>query len=83
MTIKQCIRKKGWQLYADTSQSYRSMDVDVDFKNEGVLDETQFHINAYNENELTELFTEFCKENNLRRNTVVSVNIVQVYEGKA
>ncbi len=83
MTIKQCISKNGWQANTDTSQPYRSMDVSVTFENGGTLDETQFLINAYNADELTELFLEFCKENNLYQNTVVGITIVHVYENKA
>ncbi|WP_097006515.1 hypothetical protein [Lacrimispora amygdalina] len=82
MTIKQCISKNGWQINTDTSQPYRSMDVSVNFNNGG-LDETQFTINSYNVDELTKLFLEFCKENNIRQNTVTSITIVRVYEEKA
>ena len=82
MTIKQCINKNGWQVDIDTSQPYRSMDVNVNFNNDG-LDETQFIINSYDVDELTKLFLEFCKENNIRQNTVTSITIVKVHEGKA
>ena len=83
MTVKQCISKNGWQVNTDTSQPYRSMDVSVNFNNGETLDETQFLINAYNADELTELFLEFCKENNLHQNTVIGLTIVRVYENKA
>lgn len=55
MTIKQCINEYGWQVNTDTSQPYRSMDVSVNFDNDG-LDETQFTINSYDVDELTKLF---------------------------
>ena len=78
MTIKQYIKKYGWGLGCD-SKPCRAMNVDIDFiNNEGKLDETQFSINAYNVNELDELFTEFCKENNFKRNTVTNISIVEM-----
>lgn len=83
MTIKQYIKEKGWQMESDTELPYRSMDVDISFQTDGIADETQFHINAYDVNELTELFSEFCKENNIPNNTVTSINIVQIYAKKA
>ena len=69
MTMKQCINKNGWEVNTDTSQPYRSMDVDVTFYNNG--------------NELTELFSEFCMENNIPKNTVVNIIVVRVYEKAA
>lgn len=83
MTIKQYIKEKGWQMECDTELPYRSMDVDISFQTDGIADEAQLHINAYDVNELTELFSEFCKENNIPNNTVTSINIVQIYEEKA
>lgn len=83
MTMKQCINKNGWQVNTDTSQPYRSMDVDVTFYNNGTLDETQFLIGSYNVDELTELFSEFCMENNIPKNTVVNIIVVRVYEKAA
>ncbi len=83
MTVKQCVKEKGWQIESDTEILYRSMDVSIGFENNGVVDETQFHINVYDVNELTELFSEFCKENNVPKNTVTSITVVQLYEEKA
>lgn len=83
MTIKQCIKEKGWQMESDTEPPYRSMDVSIGFQTDGFADETQFHINTYDVNELTELYSEFCKENNIPKNTVTSISIVQLYEEKA
>ena len=81
MTIKQCIAKKGW-IYAAINHNmvYRSMDVDIDFENDGIIDETEFCIAAYNTSELNELFADFCKENGIPNNTVESITIVRVYE---
>lgn len=83
MTVKQCISKYGWQINTDTSQPYRSMDVEVTFYNNGTLDETQFLIGSYNVDELTKLFSGFCNENNIPKNTVVSITVAKVYEKAA
>ncbi len=82
MTIKQIIKEKGWQMETDVNIPYRSMDVNICFQAGGIADETQLCINAYDVNELEELFSEFCKENNIPKNAVISVNIVQLYYGK-
>lgn len=84
MTIKQCIKKRGWGTDIDLNVPHRSMEVDIVFMNdEGREDETEFCINAYDVNELDELFTEFCKENGLKRNTVTNIIIVRTYEETA
>lgn len=83
MTIKQYIAKFGWQMEGVTCSLYRSMDVDVGFENNGVPDETQFQINAYDVDELTELFSEFCRENLIAKNTVTNISIVRLYVEKA
>lgn len=78
MTIKQCIKKCGWQQEC-TSTVCRVMSVDVDFVNsDGKEDETQFDIRAYDEAELSELYAAFCEENKYPRNTVISVTVVQM-----
>lgn len=55
------------------------MCVDVGFiDDEGREDETQMDINAYDEQELSSLFADFCKENKFPTNTVTYVTIVQI-----
>lgn len=76
MTIRQCIKKNGWQLECET-EGCRAMSVDVDFFNGTTNDETQFDITAYNADELAELFKEFCKENGYPYNRVTSITIVK------
>lgn len=78
MTIKECITKYGWQTECNTG-SCRAMSVDVDFLNNlKLLNEVQLDINAYDADELSDLFADFCKENNFPTNTVVSITIVDV-----
>lgn len=82
MLIKDCIKKKGWQTEV-TGSLKRCQTVDVDFVNtEGKEDETQFTITGAGTNkgieELSKLFSEFCKENGLKNNTVISVTIIHV-----
>ena len=61
MNIKQFIRKHGWQMECN-SKPGRVMCVDVGFiDDEGREDETQMDINAYDEQELSRLFADFCK----------------------
>lgn len=84
MTIKSAI-KKG-KLRAQLCYStplYRAMIVHVDFINaEKREDETSFDLMANKNaiNELDELYTEFCKENDLKRNTVTSITVVATAE---
>ncbi len=79
MTIKNVIKLQGWQAECDT-QGSRSMDVQVAFLNGTVIDETEFCIRSYDEEELNALFRDFCKENGLPNNTVTGVYIVRAYE---
>lgn len=62
-----------------TSKLDRTMSVDIDFVNEeGMMEETQMDINAYDEQELSKLFAAFCKENKFPINTVIYVTIVKI-----
>lgn len=80
MTIKEYIKKNGWQVECETKPC-RYMNVDVSFlSNEKVEDETQFSIRAYDSDELNQLFANFCKENGFKQNTVTCVTIVQMAE---
>ena len=86
MTVKQYFKNGGvWNFECDLISPYRVMAVDVDFEypdEEGEIkeDETQFDINAYDENELNDLFKDFLKENKIKIKDVIirSVTIIQV-----
>lgn len=84
MTIKNAVKagKIGAHLCYSTSLC-RAMIVHVCFlNNEKQEDETSFDlmINKNAINELDELYTEFCKENDLKRNTVTSITVVATAE---
>ena len=79
MTVKECIKQKGWQQETSTSGS-RFMDVDIAFCNQSMLDETEFTIHSFDTNELSKLYEEFCKENKIPKNTVTAVIIVKSYK---
>lgn len=80
ITIKECIKKNGWQYECETKPC-RYMNVDVSFVNsDGRDDETQFSIKAYDADELSRLFADFCKENGFKKNSVTCVTIVQMAE---
>lgn len=75
MTIRSFVKKHGWQTECDVAMA-RRMTVDINFENDGNPDETEFDIAAYNVNELSNLFADFCRENKLKANTVTGVTIV-------
>ena len=78
MTIRQYMKRYGWQNDCGSEED-KAMNVEVYFiNNEQKFDETQFSINAYDVDELDELFSEFCKENGLKRDTVYNIVIVEV-----
>lgn len=82
MTIKECIKKYGWQTEV-SGPLKRFQSVDIDFVNsDGLEDETQFDISGAGTAEgikkLTDLFSGFCKENGFKTNSVTSVTIVHV-----
>ena len=80
ITIKECIKKNGWQYECETKPC-RYMNVDISFlNNEKAEDETQFSIRAYDVEELNQLFNDFCKENGFKKNTVTCIAIVQMAE---
>ena len=85
MTIKECVKKYGWNISCELPRIVRRADVDVDFINtEGSEDETQFTLSEYGTNAATEelntLFADFCKDEHIKANTVTSVTIVGAYE---
>lgn len=77
MTVKECIAKNGWNVPENIKKAWN---VDIGFINTEteMEDETEFSISAYDENELSELFSEFCKENKIADNTVIYVSVVEM-----
>lgn len=81
MTIRQYIKKKGWSIECEKGLLCGAMSVTIGFiDGEGKEDETQMDILAYNEKELSSLFSKFCKENGFPQNTVTYIVIVQMAE---
>ena len=87
MTIKQCIKTKeiNYELSWDVLV-YQT--VDVNFINlAGLIDETKFNVryvdSTEGQNELTELFQDFCKDNGFKTNTVTGISIVRVARTRA
>lgn len=81
MTVKQFLKSGGnWEIRCDTKKPYRAMTVNVGFISSGNEDEVQFDIQAYNKNELSELFNEFCKENGYCPEAVTYIHVVQTAE---
>ena len=78
MTVKQYLKKHGWQAECEVSGGIRAMSVDIGFFNGEFDDETEFDISAYDEEELAALFRDFCKENQFPSNNVISIMIVKV-----
>lgn len=77
MTIKNAVKGKA-DAQLCHSGSHKAMIVHVEFLNGKKEDETSFDLMA-GENaidDLDELFTEFCKENNLKPDSVKSVSVV-------
>lgn len=77
MTIKDCIAKNGWNVPENPKKAWN---VDIGFMNSetDVEDETEFSICAYDADDLEDLFEEFCKENKIRSDTVIYVNVVEM-----
>ena len=77
MTVKECIKKHGWNVPENPKKAWN---VDIGFINSesGNEDETEFSICAYADDELSDLFTDFCKENKIADNTVIYVTVVEM-----
>lgn len=87
MTIKQCIKEKGWIMEVAELKRFQSVDVAF-INNEGKEDETEFDISGAGTDagaeELAGLYDVFCKENNIKNDTVLAVIVTQTadtYEG--
>lgn len=80
MTIKQCIKEKGWIMEVAKIKRFQSVDVAF-INNEGKEDETEFDISGActdaGEKELTSLYNVFCKENGMKNNTVLAVMVTR------
>ena len=78
MTVKEFIKKHGWQAECKITLC-RAMIVHIGFETvNNPADETSFDIRPYDTNELSDLFKQFCKENGYPTNTVTSITIVAV-----
>ena len=88
MTIRQYIRKYGWEIDC-IPKACRAMNVDVGFINDEnredeteldimAYDEAELDIMAYDEAELSNLFRDFCRENGFPQNTVTHIVVVQM-----
>lgn len=78
MNVEQFIREYGWRMECASRQG-KVMSVNIGFiNNAGRKDETQMDINAYDEQELSMLFGEFCKENRFSADTVDYVVVVKM-----
>lgn len=78
MNVKQFIKEYGWQMEC-ASRLGKAMSVNIGFTNNaGEDDEAQMDINAYDEQELSTLFDDFCKENGFSTNTVNYVVVVKI-----
>lgn len=78
MTVKQYICKHGWQIDC-IPKTCRAMSVDIGFiDDENREDETEFGIKAYDVEELSSLFKDFCRENGFPQNTVNHIAVVQM-----
>ena len=76
MTVKECIKKNGWNVQENPQKAWN---VDIGFINSEteLEDETEFSICAYDEDDLQDLFEEFCKENKISSDTVIYVSVIQ------
>lgn len=83
MTIKQWIDINGWAINPNEPDG-KFWNVDIGFINseDRREDETEFTINAYDLDELEELFDNFCKENKIANNTVVYVAVVETADNE-
>ena len=79
MNIQECLKKNGLQMEVDELKRYQMVDIDF-INSDGKEDETQFSVSFIGtkagEEELTQLFSDFCKENGFKTNTVQSITVV-------
>ena len=86
MRIKGIIHSDGWNIDCEVPEVFSCADVDVDFINSqtGNIDETQFEImdpfTPAGVQELEALFCDFCRENKIKNDTVISVTVVDLAE---
>ena len=67
-----------WGIYCDIQENHSVMTVQIGFSHsESASDETEFCINAWDKQELSELFSSFCSENGFDCVSVQYVSIVR------
>lgn len=79
MTIKECIKAKGIQTEVNSLKIWQSVNIQF-FRPNGDEDETQLDVNRIGtetgNDELQELYNDFCKENGFNNNTVQNIIVV-------
>mgnify|MGYP003290878670 CR=1 FL=1 len=78
MTIREFIEERGWVMCVRPIPEMAAFSVRIGFDNNGHDDATEFDINAYDINELEELYFTFCTEERIPVNTVQYVEVVDV-----
>lgn len=80
MNVIECIKKNGVQMEVDSLKRYQTVDICF-LDSDGNVDETEFTVKGFctkaGNKELSDLFSDFCKENGFVRNKVISVTIVK------
>lgn len=78
MTIRGVIKKHGWSVAVDHLRRFQSVDITFINRNDH-LDETQFDIDnactAAGVKTLDELYRQFCQEEKIRPDTVLTVTV--------
>lgn len=73
------IKNMKWDADFDIPKSCGAMTVQVGFSHkENSMDETEFCVNAWDAEELTKLFGDFCKENRFEDVSINSLEVVRV-----
>ena len=73
------IEKISWKQECDMSVPFHAMTVQIGFSHdENDNDETEFCINAWDKEELAELFEDFCESESIINATINSISIMRV-----
>ena len=80
LTVCEAISQTGWNMDCDMILDCKAIDAAVRFiSSDGVEDETEFTIKAFDAGELQTLFEDFCIENGFNCNLVESVTVTATY----
>lgn len=80
MTIREYIAERGWVMNVRPIPEMQAFSVRIGFMNEGNDDATEFDINAYDIDELENLYSTFCTEERIPINTVIYIEVIDVAE---